>query len=67
MLREQRPFKVFQSACNVHERICAGSQRARAFVWPIRNKQKGDYIELVVFADDAAKIQRIYDNLGLIM
>ena len=32
---------------------------------PIRNKQKGDYIELVVFADDAAKIQRIYDNLGL--
>ena len=32
---------------------------------PIRNKQKGDHIELVVFADDAAKIQRIYDNLGL--
>ena len=32
---------------------------------PIRNKQKSDYIELVVFADDAAKIQRIYDNLGL--
>ncbi len=32
---------------------------------PIRNKQKGDHIELVVFADDATKIQRIYDNLGL--
>ena len=32
---------------------------------PIRNTQKGDHIELVVFADDATKIQRIYDNLGL--
>ena len=32
---------------------------------PSVTNKKGDYIELVVFADDAAKIQRIYDNLGL--
>lgn len=32
---------------------------------PIRNKKKANRIELVVFADDASKIQRIYDNLGL--
>ena len=32
---------------------------------PIRNKRKASHIEIVVFADDASKIQRIYDNLGL--
>ena len=32
---------------------------------PIRNRQKSERIEVVVFADDASKIQRIYDNLGL--
>ena len=32
---------------------------------PIRNKQKADRIEVVVFADDASKVQRIFDNLGL--
>ncbi len=32
---------------------------------PSGTNKKGDHIELVVFADDATKIQRIYDNLGL--
>ena len=32
---------------------------------PIRNKRDNRFIEIVSFADDASKIQRIYDNLGL--
>lgn len=32
---------------------------------PIRNKKNKRYIEIAVFADDASKVQRIYDNLGL--
>ena len=31
----------------------------------IRNKQRPGQIELVVFADDAAKVNRILDNMGL--
>ena len=32
---------------------------------PIRNKRDDGQIELVVFADDAAKVQRVLDNLNL--
>ena len=65
MLREQRPFKFFNlPATHMKEFVREAKGHGLLYV-PIRNKQKGDYIELVVFADDAAKIQRIYDNLGL--
>ena len=65
MLREQRPFKFFNlPATHMKEFVREAKGHGLLYV-PIRNKQKGDHIELVVFADDAAKIQRIYDNLGL--
>ena len=65
MLREQRPFKFFNlPATHMKEFVREAKEHGLLYV-PIRNKQKGDHIELVVFADDAAKIQRIYDNLGL--
>lgn len=65
MLREQRPFKFFNlPSTHMKEFVREAKEHGLLYV-PIRNKQKGDHIELVVFADDAAKIQRIYDNLGL--
>ena len=65
MLREQRPFKFFNlPVTHMKEFVREAKEHGLLYV-PIRNKQKGDHIELVVFADDAAKIQRIYDNLGL--
>lgn len=65
MLKEQRPFKFFNvPAENMKEFAREAKEHGLLYV-PIRNKQKSDRIEVVVFADDASKIQRIYDNLGL--
>ena len=65
MLREQRPFKFFNLPATYMKEFVREAKGHGLLYVPFRNKQKGDYIELVVFADDAAKIQRIYDNLGL--
>ena len=64
-LREQRPFKFFNLPATYMKEFVREAKGHGLLYVPIRNKQKSDYIELVVFADDAAKIQRIYDNLGL--
>ena len=65
MLKEQRPFKFFK---NPQESLREFAKEARAhglLYVPIRNKQDDGQIELVVFADDAAKVQRVLDNLNL--
>ena len=65
MLKEQRPFKFFQ---NPQEALREFAKEARAhglLYVPIRNKRDDGQIELVVFADDAAKVQRVLDNLNL--
>lgn len=62
---EQRPFKFFNvPAENIKEFAKEAKVHGLLYV-PIRNKKKAKRIEVVVFADDASKIQRIYDNLGL--
>lgn len=65
MLREQRPFKFFNvPTAHMKEFVKEAKKHGLLYV-PIRNKRKASHIEIVVFADDASKIQRIYDNLGL--
>ena len=65
MLKEQRPFKFFNVPTeNMKEFVKEAKVHGLLYV-PIRNKKKADRIEVVVFADDASKIQRIFDNLGL--
>ena len=65
MLKEQRPFKFFQIPQKVLREF-AKEARAHGLLYvPIRNKHQQGEIELVVFADDAAKVQRVLDNLNL--
>lgn len=65
MLKEQRPFKFFQIPQKVLREF-AKEARAHGLLYvPIRNKRDDGQIELVVFADDAAKVQRVLDNLNL--
>ena len=65
MLKEQRPFKFFNvPTAHMKEFVKEARKHGLLYV-PIRNKRKASHIEIVVFADDASKIQRIYDNLGL--
>lgn len=65
MLREQRPFKFFKVPVSYMKEFAREAKEHGLLYVPIRNRQKSERIEVVVFADDASKIQRIYDNLGL--
>ena len=65
MLREQRPFKFFNIPTEHMRQFVTEAKTHGLLYVPIRNKQKADRIEVVVFADDASKVQRIFDNLGL--
>lgn len=65
MLREQRPFKFFKVPVGYMKEFAREAKEHGLLYVPIRNRQKSERIEVVVFADDASKIQRIYDNLGL--
>lgn len=65
MLKEQRPFKFFKVPVSYMKEFAREAKEHGLLYVPIRNRQKSERIEVVVFADDASKIQRIYDNLGL--
>lgn len=65
MLKEQRPFKFFNVPTENMKEFAKEAKVHGLLYVPIRNKKKAERIEVVVFADDASKIQRIYDNLGL--
>ena len=65
MLREQRPFKFFKIPAEAVREFAREAKNHGLLYVPIRNKLRRDEIEMVVFADDAAKIQRVLDNLNL--
>lgn len=65
MLREQRPFKFFNVPTEYMKKFVTEAKGHGLLYVPIRDKKKTGHIEVVVFADDAAKVQRIYNNLGL--
>lgn len=65
MLREQRPFKFFKVPVKCMKDFAKEAKGHGLLYVPIRNKKDQEAVEIVVFADDASKIQRIFDNLGL--
>lgn len=65
MLKEQRPFKFFQIPQEALREFAKEARTHGLLYVPIRNKRDDGQIELVVFADDAAKVQRVLDNLNL--
>lgn len=65
MLREQRPFKFFNVPTESMKDFVKEAKGHGLLFVPIRNKKNPEHIEVVVFADDASKVQRIYDNLNM--
>lgn len=65
MLREQRPFKFFNVPTESMKAFVGEAKGHGLLFVPIRNKKNPEHIEVVVFADDASKVQRIYDNLNM--
>lgn len=65
MLKEQRPLKFFKVPEEAIRDFAREAKNHGLLYVPIRNKLHEGEIELVVFADDAAKVQRVLDNLNL--
>ena len=65
MLKEQRPLKFFTVPSGQMREFAQEAKKRGLLFVPIRNKQNPGKIELVVFADDAAKVNRVMDRLNL--
>ena len=65
MLKEQRPLKFFTVPSGQMRQFAQEAKKRGLLFVPIRNKQNPGEIELVVFADDAAKVNRVMDRLNL--
>ena len=65
MLKEQRPLKFFKVPVESVREFAKEARNHGLLYVPIRNKLHIDEIEMVVFAEDAAKVQRVLDNLNL--
>lgn len=65
MLKEQRPLKFFTVPSGQMREFAQEAKKRGLLFVPIRNKQNPGEVELVVFADDAAKVNRVMDRLNL--
>lgn len=65
MLKEQRPLKFFTVPSGQMREFAQEAKKRGLLFVPIRNKQNPSEVELVVFADDAAKVNRVMDRLNL--
>lgn len=65
MLKENRPLKFFTvPTSRIHEFAKEGKKRGLPYV-VIRDRKNPDQCELMVFADDAAKVNRVMDKMNL--
>lgn len=65
MLRENRPLKFFTIPSNrIHEFAKEAKKRGLPYV-VIRDRKNPGLCELMVFADDAAKVNRVMDQMNL--
>ncbi len=65
MLQEQRPMKFFTVPSDRMKEFAHEARKRGLLFVPIRNKKNPGQIEIVVFADDAAKVNRVLDCLNL--
>ena len=65
VLKEQRPLKFFTVPSGQMREFAQEAKKRGLLFVPIRNKQNPGEVELVVFADDAAKVNRVMDRLNL--
>ena len=65
MLKERRPFKFFRIPEDRMREFAREAKDHGLLYTAIRNKSRQGQIELVVFSDDASKVNRILDNLNM--
>ncbi|EKC79482.1 hypothetical protein LEA_02391, partial [human gut metagenome] len=64
MLKEQRAMKFFTIP---HDRLreFAGEAKSRGLLYVVIRDKKNPQVEIMVFADDAAKVNRVLDKMNL--
>ena len=65
MLKENRPVKFFTIPQERMKEFATMARNRGLLYVVIRDKQNPDKCEVMAFADDAAKVNRIMDNMGL--
>lgn len=65
MLKEQKPFKFFTIPSDQAKNFAKDAKQHGLLFVPIFNKKKPKQMEMAVFADDAAKVERVMNNLNL--
>lgn len=65
MLKENRPIKFFTVPTDKIKDFCREGKKLGLLYVVIRDRKKPNQYEIMAFADDAAKVNRIADRIGL--
>ena len=65
MLKENRPLKFFTVSGEKMQEFNREAKRHGLLYVGIRDRKNSEHCEIMVFADDAAKVNRIMDRMGL--
>lgn len=65
LLREGKPLKFFTVPTNKMREFAQEAKRHGLLFVPIRDRNDPDHIEIAIWADDAAKVERIIERMQL--
>ena len=65
LLREGKPLKFFSVSADRMREFAQEAKRHGLLFVPIRDRNDPDHIEIAIWADDAAKVERIIDRMQL--
>lgn len=65
LLREGKPLKFFSVPTNKMQEFVQEAKRHGLLFVPIRDRNDPNHIEIAIWADDAAKVERIIDRMQL--
>ena len=65
LLREGKPLKFFSVPTNKMREFAQEAKRHGLLFVPIRDRNDPDHIEIAIWADDAAKVERIIERMQL--
>lgn len=65
LLREGKPLKFFSVSADRMREFAQEAKRHGLLFVPIRDRNDPNYIEIAIWADDAAKVERIIDRMQL--
>ena len=65
LLREGKPLKFFSVPTNKMREFAQEAKRHGLLFVPIRDRNDPNHIEIAIWADDAAKVERIIDRMQL--